>query len=277
MAAMLMFVTLLAGPMTSVRAAEPTPAPSQPAHQQVDSAELSSSLDRVLERREYAWRFPRTAKTESEEKGWLAGFFESIAKTLARWFKKIQGWMDKFAEWLRHLFESDEKPQKESSSISLGAIAKGTMIVLAAALLVMLGVLLWRARKRGGEIVETQVVTAMPDLNEESVTADQLPEDGWVKMARELMQQGELRLALRAFYLASLAHLGQREFIRLERYKSNHDYDRELQRRARGNPALLDAFDENLLVFERAWYGDHDVTPGTLDAFSQNIERIRAC
>jgi hypothetical protein len=91
------------------------------------------------------------------------------------------------------------------------------------------------------------------------------------------VSRGELRLALRAFYLASLAHLAQREFIRLERYKSNHDYDRELQRRARGNGVLLEAFDENLLAFERAWYGDHDVTPGMLDGFSQNMERIRAC
>jgi hypothetical protein len=50
-----------------------------------------------------------------------------------------------------------------------------------------------------------------------------------------------------------------------------------LQRRARGNASLLDAFDSNLLVFERAWYGEHDVTPVTLDGFSQNIERIRTC
>jgi len=98
-----------------------------------------------------------------------------------------------------------------------------------------------------------------------------------LRLARELMEKGELRLSLRAYYLASLAHLGQRELIHLERYKSNHDYDRELQRRARGNGALLSAFDENLLAFERGWYGDHDVTPVTLDGFSRNIERIRAC
>jgi len=117
----------------------------------------------------------------------------------------------------------------------------------------------------------------VPDLNEENVTADQLPEDGWLALARGLMEQGELRLALRAFYLATLAHLGHRELIRLARHKSNLDYDRELERRARGNAGLLDAFDENLLLFERAWYGEHAVTPDTLTGFSQNIERIRTC
>ena len=74
---------------------------------------------------------------------------------------------------------------------------------------------------------------AVPDLNEESVTADQLPEDGWLQLARELMERGELRLALRASYLAGLAHLGHRELIHLARHKSNRDYDRELHRRAR--------------------------------------------
>ena len=45
--------------------------------------------------------------------------------------------------------------------------------------------------------------------DEENVTADQLPEDGWLQLARELIERGELRLALRASYLAGLAHLGQ--------------------------------------------------------------------
>ena len=91
------------------------------------------------------------------------------------------------------------------------------------------------------------------------------------------MQSGQFRLALRASYLASLAHLGQRDFIRLARHKSNRDYDRELQRRARANPELLTAFDRNLAAFERSWYGEHAVTPETLGNFAQNLERIRAC
>ena len=98
-----------------------------------------------------------------------------------------------------------------------------------------------------------------------------------MRIARELVQKGDLRLALRAFYLATLAHLGQRELICLARHKSNHDYDSELQRRARGNSSLLDAFDQTLLAFERVWYGDHAVTRETLDGVAENMERIRAC
>jgi hypothetical protein len=278
MAALLILATLLAGPMTSVRAEDAPPPPAASA--QVDSSALSSSLDRVLERREYAWRFPRAAKQEAEEKGWLAGFLDSVAKTFARWFKKMAGWLDKLAEWVRHFFESKEKQEKEVHAplnLSWSTIAKAILIILLVALIAMVAMMFWRSRKKRSEIITAEALKAVPDLNEESVTADQLPEDGWLQLARELMNKGELRLSLRAFYLASLAHLGQRELIRLERYKSNHDYDRELRRRARGNASLVEAFDANLLVFEGAWYGDHEVSAMTLDGFSQNIERIRTC
>jgi hypothetical protein len=91
------------------------------------------------------------------------------------------------------------------------------------------------------------------------------------------MERGEARLALRALYLAGLAHLAHRELIRLARHKSNWDYDRELRRRARGNEGLLTAFDANLMAFEASWYGDHVVTSDTLGGFSQNLDRIRTC
>jgi hypothetical protein len=122
-----------------------------------------------------------------------------------------------------------------------------------------------------------EMVSPLPDLRDETTSAEQLPEDGWLAMARDFFDGGELRLALRALYLAGLAHLGSRELIHLARHKSNRDYDRELRRRARAQDELLTAFAHNLDVFESAWYGDHPVTPETLGAFSQNLERIRAC
>lgn len=278
-AALLLFVTVLAGSMTTLRAEDKPPAASPPVQTQIDSSALSNSLDRVLERREYAWRFPRAAKAEAEEKGWLAGFFDSIARAFAHWYQRVTGWMERFGNWLKSLFESKEEIHKESAPFNLdwGTIAKGVLIILAVAVIVLIGMMFWRARRQSSEVVEAEAVAATPDLNEENVTADQLPEDGWLQLARELMNKGELRLSLRAFYLATLSHLSARELIRLARYKSNRDYDRELQRRARGNATLLEAFDANLFTFEGAWYGDHEVSAVTLDGFAQNFERIRAC
>lgn len=277
-AAALLAAVMFVSPLNSLRAevvATPPPAASSA---QIASSSLSNSLDKVLERREYAWRFPRAAKAEVEEKGWLAGFFQSLAKTFAKWYSKIQSWIKKLGEWLRSgKVDTDERQLRSPFHFDLGTAARIALIVLGVALIAFIVVMYLRSRGKRSEVVLAEALAPVVDLNEETVTADQLPEDGWTRLGRELTEKGELRLALRAFYLASLAHLGQREYIRLARHKSNHDYDRELQRRARGNGELLAAFDENLLVFEGAWYGDHVVTDGTIQGFSQNLERIRAC
>ena len=259
-----------ATPLTA-RAAEPPPA-------RVESTSLNESLDRVLQQREYAWRLPREAGPE-EQDSWLATFFKSVGKKLFSWIKQVGKVLGKIVDWLRDLFEPAAKDHAaHSGGLDWPRTARWTLIVLVAALAGLLGVLLWRWREsRRGAVATAQPLASVPDLNEESVTADQLPEDGWLQLARELMERGERRLALRASYLAGLAHLGHRELLRIARHKSNRDYDRELRRRARGNTSLLDAFDENLEAFERSWYGEHAVTPDTLGSFSQNLERIRAC
>jgi hypothetical protein len=96
-------------------------------------------------------------------------------------------------------------------------------------------------------------------------------------MAREQLAAGDLRLALRALYLASLAHLAERGLVKLEKFKSNRDYEREVLRRARALPEVRDAFSDNVGAFDRAWYGLHEVTRDGVSRFEQNLERIRTC
>ena len=272
---LLMLFTGLAAPLSAAPAAPPPPS-------QVDSAGLDDSLDRVLKRREYSWRLPRKpGDVAAENKGWLATFFEQAWEKTVQVARNVKNKISDFFKWLRRVFQ--RKPADDGSDHAGGAAdwsagARVTLIALATVLAGILAVLLLRWRKaRRAAVVTAQPVAAVPDLNEEDVTADQLPEDGWLRLARELVARGDLRLALRASYLAGLAHLGHRELILIARHKSNHDYERELRRRARGNDGLLGAFDQNLDAFERSWYGEHEVTPGTLGSFSENLERIRAC
>jgi hypothetical protein len=248
----------------------------------VESTALNQSLDEVLQRREYAWRLPREQAAQADEqKGWLTLFAEELGKKLTSTMKKIARWMSAAVKWFRKVFGSDDPRHDDRDSgrgINWSATARWTLGVLVAALLVLLGVMLWRWRKSPRpEPTQAQPLGAVPDLNEENVTADQLPEDGWLRLARALMQSGELRLALRASYLAGLAHLGSRELILLAKHKSNRDYDRELRRRARAQDELLGAFDRNLEAFERSWYGEHPVTSEVLGEFAENLDRIRAC
>ena len=245
----------------------------------VEPQELSRSIDEVLEHREFAWRAPRGVKDlPKAQETWLQRWRREFGEQLERWTWKIgrtiSRWMRKLDEWL------SGKTSGDSSRFDLlswlGSVRFIVWLLLGIAL-VLLAVLIVRSRRSRSRAVVAEAVAPRPDLTREDVTADQLPEDGWLQLARELMDRGELRLALRASYLAALAHLGQRELIRLAKHKSNRDYDRELRRRARALPEVVGAFDRSLLTFERSWYGEHEVTRDVLGDFARHLEKIRAC
>jgi hypothetical protein len=84
-----------------------------------------------------------------------------------------------------------------------------------------------------------------------------------------------LRLALRAFYLASLARLAAGDLITIAKFKSNRDYERELQRRAHAFPEVLSTFAQNVSVFDRVWYGLHEVNPDLVADFAGNVQKIK--
>ena len=135
---------------------------------------------------------------------------------------------------------------------------------------------LWRQRQRRAGAILSEAIVPTPDLTDENVGADQLPEDGWIKLGRELLDRGEMRLAIRAFYLASLAHLAGRSLITLAKFKSNRDYEMELRRRGHALPDLVPVFGENVSVFDRIWYGLHEVNHELVNQFAANVERIKA-
>src|SRR5439155_5905651 len=124
--------------------------------------------------------------------------------------------------------------------------------------------------------IASQPIQPAPDLTDENVGVDQLPEDGWSKLGRELLGRGELRLAMRAFYLASLAHLAGRNLITLAKFKSNRDYEHELRRRGHSFESLLALFGQNVSVFDRIWYGLHEVNAESVGQFAANVDSIKA-
>jgi hypothetical protein len=149
--------------------------------------------------------------------------------------------------------------------------------LLVAAALVLLGKAVQQMRLRRKAAAPVTAPTPKVDLEDETLTADLLPEDEWQALAREHLRNGEMRLALRAFFLSGLAHLAAREVLTLARHKSNRDYQAELRRRARDQAALLEAFAQNTRVVERVWYGRHEADADDLRRFEHNLEQIRAC
>lgn len=246
--------------------------------------ELDRSIREVLDRREYSWRMPRekVAREEDHEKGLLAAFIEAITDTLQRWFKTVLKWMKQFGVWMDDFLKKLITPEirKKPSGTDWTSILKGLVSLLSAVLIGILTILfrrMWQRRRRHRIETAGDTFSTTPDLGDEQVTADELPMDRWLMLAQEMTRKGELRLALRALYLACLAYLNEHQLITLAGFKSNREYAMELNRRAHEYPDLFAAFVRNVTLFDRTWYGMHPVTRQDMDEFTANQERIRIC
>ena len=244
----------------------------------VSAPELDRAIQEVIQQPKYTWRAPREklVKPDTAQTGIVGRFFERVADLLKRGLKALADGLERL---FRKLFQGRKTAHNEGSGYGWLFLLQILPYALIAAVVAGLGYLayrLWRSGRARDEIILGEPIQPAPDLSDENVGAEQLPEDGWTKLARELLARGELRLAMRAFYLASLAHLSQRSLISLARFKSNRDYERELRRRGHSLPELLAVFGENVSVFERIWYGMHEVSAELVAQFAANVERMRS-
>jgi hypothetical protein len=243
----------------------------------VAPAELDRVINQTIHEDKYTWRMPREKIVEPDApEGMMARFFDKVGAMLRKWARAV---LDRLDEWLRKLFPHHRVSSGSETAgygwiEALQILLYGLVAVVLAALAILL-YRIWRDR-RSPAIVTGEPIQPVPDIHDENVDADQFPGDGWTKLGRELLERGELRLAMRAFYLASLSYLAARNLIRFARFKSNRDYERELRRRGHSFPDLLSVFGDNLVSFERIWYGLHEVNRELVDRFVANVERMKA-
>jgi hypothetical protein len=250
----------------STRAAAPGVEPPPPTSER--GTELNRSIDKVLQRPEYTWREPRPKRERKEKEG------STLWQRVREWLKKI---FQSIGDFFDKLFRRRGAPGAGKFAFS----AHGFLYIFIALALLIIGLLvwlLWRMRSRTASAeMEATPAAPVPDLASEDVAGDELPVDGWTKLALELLERGELRLAMRAFYFSSLAHLAARNLVSIAKFKSNRDYERELLRRSHALPDLTKTFAENVSVFDRVWYGLHEINADLLQQFRGNVERIREC
>lgn len=238
------------------------------------AAELDGSITTVIQQDKYSWRNPPERKSV-ENGGLFAGFFKSLSRLLGDVVGSLAEFLRKIIEWIY-----PRNRQASASLMGAGWLTTQNVLLFAALAIVAAGLALatmrfLRRRSRSSSVVST-AVSSIPDLQDENTSASELPEHEWTRMGRQLLAQGDLRQALRAFYLASLSHLASRGFITIARFKSNRDYQIELQRRGRGKPELSVLFRENVGTFERIWYGLHEVNAELVHQFVANTEKMRS-
>ncbi len=170
--------------------------------------------------------------------------------------------------------ERARRSSVRETSIKAPRLMRPVFYAIGAVVAALALVLLWKFRGRKiGEPVPAAVPPTV-DLRNESLLASDLPEDEWLAMAERYAGYGDLRLALRALYLGTLALLNSRGLVTLHACKSNRDYERELRRRSRDS-GLGQIFHLNIRSFEQSWYGFHEVTGEQLTAFRDNLGRMR--
>jgi hypothetical protein len=235
----------------------------------VKTEEIDQEIEKVLKKGEYQWRFPQE-RAAAPENAFVA-FISNIQKRIKDWLLPL--WR-RLVRWLRTLQSYGPKAGNLSAPSLGNRILLYSLLGATALFLVFLA---WRHKRRKPFLqtaVVAQPLAAVPDLEDEDTDASQLPEEGWYQLAREFMARGDLRMALRALYLASLSHLASSQLITISRSKSNREYLNELRRRALSDPLLFDALAENFALFERAWYGMHEVTEEHFNRFTSNQQRI---
>ena len=244
----------------------------------VSPKELDRSIEETLGRREFAWRMPRETiqAGEEEAKGPLEAAIKWLLDGLAKGIRILEQWISQFFEWLENLMpegNTKTKPPNKSSITSVRVVLI-LLLLLFLAVLTFIFFQIWRRRHTGTIAAVAAGVPPSPDLNDESTKADDLPANRWLVLAEELTAKGELRLAMRALYLATLAYLAEHQMITIEIYKSNREYEQELRRRAHEREELLTMFAKSLNLFERVWYGMYRIPRSEFNNYAANHKRI---
>lgn len=231
---------------------------------------LDEAVERTLQNRKFAWRIPRQRPEASD-----SGVFAAIVRFTNDTFEWVLDKAKALRDWIADWFNRGHIDTSAPATVSDRAL-KTIVVVLLIALLGVLAYVAWRTWRQT-TIVESAPIAArpgVPDLEDEGMIADELPSNEWLRLATELMEKGDVRLAMRAHFFAGLARLSQLRLIRIASHKSNREYARELRRITHVNAELVGSFTANLRTFESVWYGDHVLSDNELGHYVRSQEKI---
>ncbi len=244
----------------------------------VSARELDGAIDRVMRSPEYTWRMPRM-RPPATGHGALHAFLAPVVKALRAGWRYVEKGLLRLLAWVVDFINGmlPAGRQEEGGDKRWTSLSRVLIIAPLAAMMALIAFLGWRAWKgrKVRAVPAAGTDPTLPDITKAEVDARALPEEGWLAMAREMALKGESRLALRALFLATLAFLAYEDLISLAPHKSDREYERELHLRSHARPYVPSVFAENRVIFERAWYGVHEVTPAIMERFSGNMERMR--
>jgi hypothetical protein len=236
-------------------------------------SDLRQSIDQVLKEQPYQWREPLAP---AKEQNAFVRWTDNLMARFRRSMQVVRRELARFIDWLRDLLGSRPEPKSNAAPPVLGLSVFAWLVILflAGALVA----LLMHSKIFQGHRGKAEALPSGPpaiDLEDPALLANQLPEDEWIAMAQDFMSRGEFRMALRAWFLASLAFLASREMLVIAKAKTNKDYQREVRLRARTAAGVDSLFASGVLSFESAWYGLRTVSDSEVQGFAATFHNMR--
>jgi hypothetical protein len=258
----------------SARTVSSSSGPDANAARQARVENLRRALQVESQRAVYRWhRAPTLARPT-----WLDRLLTRIADAISRAWNAFWKFIGKLWPHLNLSSGKDKLGGWRLKDILLWLVLLGVLTVAVGVFLFLL-----RRRRQAAQLSIPLASAPLAELGDDAVASDR-SEDEWFALADRLEAKGELRLSLRAAYLALLAGLAQRDWLTIRRDRTNREYLDEFTRRWRRRPqAAVAARTEvperlrgSLSLFDRVWYGSHVLTRAAVESYRQDQRELLA-
>lgn len=246
--------------------------------QAISPNQMKAAINSVFHDPSLSWDLP-VARKRGPPKNVLYSFVESAYDKVTDAWRSAAKWMGSLEERLRRWLAGAPQATPNKDTVpepwGIATAVEALAIMIGTAMALML----WRSRSRRPVRAEAMAENAgAPIMESAELDSGTRPQEEWLALAEEYAISGNLRMALRGSYLASLAALSDAGLISTGKGKSNLDYLREMQRRSKRGPTeVASLMRTNVNIFERVWYGEHDIDQQTYAAFRHNAAEMRRC
>jgi hypothetical protein len=233
--------------------------------------DLQRAVEQAAQSPEYDWRIA-PQMTQRQQPSWFVAATDRIVAGTRAFLRSLSDAIDRLLRWIFGRSDGRRVQPGEAPTTVLPA----SIWVLIALVLGAAGFALMRARYSAArKFTPGGALPAATSEDAEEMDPLRFPEQTWIDLAERALAEQNWRLAMRAFYLASLGWLGRREFLQIHSGKTNREYERELRRRARSVPEARDLFARNVAAFERAWYGMHEIGGDDVERFRSHMREMQ--
>jgi hypothetical protein len=169
--------------------------------------------------------------------------------------------VERVLQWLADRFAPVFGP---GSAAAFRALSPLGWLLLGAGVLLVIGLLVYALRGVRGTVLRDQQVRQAAEERALSST------DARAR-AQELLNNGDVRSAVRYLYLSSLLWLHEHKLLRYERSLTNREYLAQVQ----NNPGLHERLAPVVSTFDRVWYGKRPIDNEALRAYQDQVDALR--